>query len=103
MSTITVCDGKCGAVSPNPETGLHEANHWLVVKALRKYGSPYVDDKGIYCRECAHRVLAAMAPLDTPLPPLKPLPRRPLVSAAGIFWLGVLAVGLWIAFGGASS
>ena len=94
MAKLILCDGQCGAVSPNPETRLHEANHWLEVEAKREHGG-WVHQKRIYCRECAHRVLNAMEPLSKPLPALKPL-SRPLLSAAGLFWLCVLATVVWL-------
>lgn len=86
MAQLEKCDGGCGTISPDPTTRLY--THFLTVEAKREHGG-YVREKAIYCRECAHRVLAAMAPLDKPLPPLKPLPQRPLISTAGIFWLCV--------------
>lgn len=92
MASFQTCDGGCGTASPDPKTGLY--TQFLTVKAKREHGG-YVSEEAIYCPECAHRVLGAMAPLDAPLQPFKP-PRRPLISGLGLFWLCVLAVCIWL-------
>ena len=65
MSTIIVCDGVCGAQSPDPKSRLHVANNWLTVragKALEFRDLDRFDDK-LFCKACAPRVLAALGPL----------------------------------------
>lgn len=69
MATILVCDGGCGAQSPDPQTRLYVANGWLKVRA----GYPPAGDEmtrhdeHIYCRQCAGPIITAMN-VKLPLP-----------------------------------
>lgn len=66
MAMIIVCDGGCGAQSPNPRTGLHDANSWLIVRAIRSralFDRAYPGDDQRFCAACAPRVLEALEPL----------------------------------------
>lgn len=65
MATVIVCDGGCGAQSPDPKSHLHEANHWLRVRSgtnvdFELFGE--YDDK-LFCKSCAVRVTKALAVL----------------------------------------
>ena len=83
MSTIIVCDGGCGAQSPD-KSGLYVANHWLTVRAgpalkferLGKY-----DDK-VFCDDCAKRVTDAMRGYPAPAAKERKLERGR--------WLGIV-------------
>jgi len=60
MATITVCDGGCGAQSPDAKArgGPHVANHWFRVRAHSNIDfdrrSPH-DDK-LFCKTCETRI-----------------------------------------------
>lgn len=64
MATILVCDGGCGAQSPDPQSGSHVGNNWLRVRAeinhRFKDGERW-DDK-LFCKACTERVGAALKP-----------------------------------------
>lgn len=62
MATILVCDGGCGAQSPDPKSRLHVANGWLKVRAGYPRAGDELSkhDERIYCRDCAARVIEAM-------------------------------------------
>lgn len=89
MADLIQCDGGCGKISPDPETRLHTVNGWLTVAAKREHGG-YISRKGVYCGDCAPRVLGAMNGSDEPPP--APIIKRPIVSAIGLFWLFALGV-----------
>lgn len=36
MAEVIRCDGDCGAESPDPKTGLHEANNWMNILVSRQ-------------------------------------------------------------------
>jgi hypothetical protein len=64
MATIIVCDGGCGAQSPDPKTRLHNANGWLRVRSdvntRFRYGDRWNDK--LFCDACSPRVIKAMEP-----------------------------------------
>lgn len=68
MATIIVCDGGCGAQSPDytvKRGGPHVANGWFHVRAGHKRAFERLnehDDK-LYCDACSPRIIAAMKPL----------------------------------------
>lgn len=67
MATLIVCDGGCGAHSPdfvNHRRGPHIANGWLKVRAGRPRAREELSkwDEKVFCDECAPRVLDAIAP-----------------------------------------
>ena len=66
MATLIVCDGGCGAHSPDytVKGGPHIANGWLKVRAGRpKYPRDLSEaDEKVFCDNCAPRVLAAIEP-----------------------------------------
>lgn len=69
MARIIICDGGCGAQSPDRATGLHDANRWLHVRAWHGHqNEPSEYDDKLFCINCAGRVLTALCPQpkDTP-------------------------------------
>lgn len=58
MANVIVCDGGCGAESPDPGTGLHEANHWLRVRAAInvEFERVFERDDKMFCKNCCVRV-----------------------------------------------
>lgn len=67
MATIIICDGGCGAQSPdyvNRSYGPHVANGWLKVRAGRPRAGAELSshDEKLFCNKCAPRVLAALEP-----------------------------------------
>jgi len=70
MGTIIVCDGGCGAQSPDPKTRLHDANHWLRIRAAKNldFERRWKGDDLLFCDACKPRVIAALAPLTQDQP-----------------------------------
>lgn len=64
MATIIVCDGGCGAQSPDPKSGLHVANKWFEVLAGYPRAGDRLDrhEKKQFCENCAPRVRDALKP-----------------------------------------
>ena len=64
MATVIICDGGCGAQSPDPKTRLHEANHWLRVRAEdnHRWQRASEHDDLLFCKSCSARVKAALQP-----------------------------------------
>lgn len=62
MATVIICDGGCGAQSPDPATRLHIANHWLRVRTRtnRDWDQASGCDDLLFCKSCASRVEAAL-------------------------------------------
>lgn len=62
MATIIVCDGGCGAQSPDPKTKLFVANNWLTVRAGYRRAFEELGKHGDrqFCDKCAPRVIAAI-------------------------------------------
>lgn len=64
MATVFICDGGCGSQSPDPKSGLHEANHWLRVRTGENHRFERVSDYDdlLFCKLCEPRILAALTP-----------------------------------------
>ena len=68
MATIIICDGGCGAQSPDYNVtrgGPHVANGWLRVIAGRRKAfdlAVSADEAKLFCDACAPRIEAAMNP-----------------------------------------
>ena len=62
MATVIICDGGCGAQSPDPATRLHVANDWLRVRTRtnRYWDQASEHDDLLFCKSCAPRVEAAL-------------------------------------------
>jgi len=93
MAEITCCD-RCGAMSPNPVTKLHDANRWMHLHgqigrepdAFKR--SP--DWKRVYCEACWEVIGAATTPVSDPMaPPSRSLlPRRRIFNCLVGFFAG---------------
>jgi len=53
MAEIIRCDGDCGKESPDPKTGLYEANNWMNIM-VRREGRGYWKRHRL-CADCASR------------------------------------------------
>ncbi len=62
MATVIICDGGCGAQSPDPKSGLHEANHWLRVRTGENRSFERVSkyDDLLFCKSCSPRIVTAL-------------------------------------------
>lgn len=62
MAKNIFCYGGCGAVSPDPKTGLHEANHWLRVQHATAlyFTNQRKSDARMYCKKCGQLVIDAL-------------------------------------------
>lgn len=62
MATIILCDGGCGAQSPDPFTRNHVANQWLRVRAEKntRFDHAHESDDKLFCDTCAVPVKAAL-------------------------------------------
>ncbi len=56
MAIIIVCDGGCGAQSPDPKTGLFVANKWYKIKIESPAGEYRREPELIFCGECLKRI-----------------------------------------------
>lgn len=54
MADVIRCDGECGKESPDPKTGLHEANHWMTL-IVRPLGGGDRWRKHRLCPDCAKK------------------------------------------------
>ena len=63
-TTILVCDGGCGAQSPDPATRLHEASNWFRVRAEinARFERVSAHNDLLFCRKCSPSVVAALEP-----------------------------------------
>jgi len=55
VAEIIRCDGDCGKESPNPKTGLHDANRWTTINVAP--GGERGSTTYILCPECVKRDL----------------------------------------------
>jgi len=73
MTKQIKCDGGCGAVSPDPETGLHVANGWIRVLAASNmtYAVLKKNEARTFCDDCSVPITNAISSAlrRSPAPP----------------------------------